>query len=117
MLEGPSVVLSTWGESGDKPSIYVKNPSAPRVESRTICKRDSQPINPYGAQILNMERDQRPSKPLAHIVHLRSRQPVLYLARETVSLPLELARKEIQRDTNERFQGGENHLCSDSAYK
>ena len=71
---------------------------------------DVQPIHPDRRQILDVQRDERPSEPFTHVLHLRRTQPVLKLTRKPIRFPLEPTRHKVERDPDERFHGRQNHL-------
>jgi len=57
-----------------------------------------------------VQRGERASEPVAHVVHLGRLQPILELACKSVRLPLEATRHAVERDTDDGFHRRQDHL-------
>ena len=92
------------------PAIDHKS-ATPRARHENKGTTNVQPVHPDGRQILDMQRDERPSESIAHVLHLGHTQPMLEFTCEPVCFPLKATRDEIERDADDSFHRRQDHLA------
>ena len=80
------------------------------IQTPQVERNSSQPINPDGRQILDMQGDEGTSEPVPHIFRIFRGVLVFELTCEPVRLPFKTAADGVHTDANDGFQRRQNHL-------